>query len=110
MTISALIEKLSLRVWAEGENADADLEGCYIGDLLSRVISRAVPGGLWITIMNNINTAAVAMLADIRCILLAEGVEATDELCRKCREEGIFLLGSDKSAFELAFAFAEGQA
>ncbi len=110
MTISTLIERLSLRVWAEGRDGGQALEGCYIGDLLSRVISRAVPGGLWITIMSNINTAAVAVLADIPCILLAEGVEASDELCDKCREEGIFLLGSDKSAFELAIAFAEGQA
>ena len=79
------------------------------GDLLSRVISRSVQGGLWITIMNNLNVAAVAVLADIPCVLLAEGVEAPEDLCEKCAEEGIFLLGSDRSAYELAAAYAQNQ-
>ena len=110
MTISQLIERLDLRVWARGSGGDSALAGCYIGDLLSRVISRAVPGGLWITIMNNINTAAVAVLADIPCILLAEGVEAAEELRLRCEEEGIWLLGGEKGAYDLAVAFSKGQA
>lgn len=107
MTIQQLVGDLSLQVLAEGGSADTQLSGCYIGDLLSRVISRGIPGGLWITIMNNLNVAAVALLADIPCVLLAEGVEAPDDLREKCAEEGIFLLGSEKSAYELAAAFAQ---
>ncbi|HIU43730.1 MAG TPA: hypothetical protein IAB67_05470 [Candidatus Ventrousia excrementavium] len=109
MTIRQLIDRLSLRVLAGGASDETQLQGCYIGDLLSRVISRSVQGGLWITIMNNLNVAAVAVLADIPCVLLAEGVEAPEDLCEKCAEEGIFLLGSDRSAYELAAAYAQNQ-
>ena len=109
MTIRQLIDRLSLRVLAGGASAETQLQGCYIGDLLSRVISRSVQGGLWITIINNLNVAAVAVLADIPCVLLAEGVEAPEDLCEKCAEEGIFLLGSDRSAYELAAAYAQNQ-
>ena len=109
MTIRQLISRLSLDVLAEGASYDAPLRGCYIGDLLSRVISRSVQGGLWITIMNNLTVAAVAVLADIPCVLLAEGVEAPDDLREKCAEEGVFLLGSGRSAYELAAAFAQSQ-
>lgn len=110
MTIQEWIDKLTLRVLAEGKAPNAPLAGCYIGDLLSRAISRSVPGGVWITIMNNLNVAAVALLAEIPCIVLAEGVEAPDDLREKCREEGIFLLSSDQSAYQLAAAFARLQA
>ena len=50
------------------------------------------------------------MLADIPCILLAEGVEAAEELRLRCEEEGIWLLGSEKGAYDLAVAFSKGQA
>ena len=45
MTIRQLISRLSLDVLAEGASYDAPLRGCYIGDLLSRVISRSVQAG-----------------------------------------------------------------
>lgn len=110
MTIREMIDRFSLRVEAEGSDGGHVLEGCYIGDLLSRVISRGRPGGVWITIMNNVNVAAVALLADIPCIVLAEGVEPSQELREKCADEGIFLLSSERSAYELAAAFARAQA
>lgn len=109
MTIREWVDGLALRVLAEGKDPDTQLAGCYIGDLLSRAISRGVPGGVWITIMANLNVAAVALLAEIPCVVLAEGVEAPDDLREKCREEGIFLLGSGQSAYELAVAFAQMQ-
>ncbi len=105
MTADKLIEKLSLTIFAEGEQTD--LSGCYIGDLLSRVISRAASGGVWVTIMNNLNVPAVALLADVPCILLAEGVQPMEGVAQKCADEGIWMLGSDRSAYELALALSE---
>ena len=55
--------------------------------------------------MQNLIVAAVALLSDIPCVVLAESVQPDADLLKKCEEEGIFLLGSDKSAFELALAF-----
>jgi len=100
MLISGMVEVFDLRVLAQG--TAEEVEGCYIGDLLSRVISRSTAGGLWITIMNNLNVPAVALLAEVPCVLLAEGVAPMEGVVEKCVEEGIWLLQSDDSAYELA--------
>ncbi len=105
MNISEMTSALALRVLAKGE--DSAVAGCYIGDLLSRVISRSVSGGVWITIMNNMNVPAVALLAEITCIILAEDVEPMEGVAEKCADEGIWLLGSTGSAYELACALKD---
>ena len=97
MTIRQLIDRLSLRVLAGGASAETQLQGCYIGDLLSRVISRSVQGGLWITIMNNLNVAAVACWLTSPAFCWPKGSKPRRTCAKKCAEEGIFLLGSDRS-------------
>ena len=56
--------------------------GGYVGDLLSWVMGRARSGQAWITIMSNINTVAVASLADVACVILAEGVTLPEDVQR----------------------------
>ena len=55
--------------------------GIYCCDLLSIVMGRAPADGLWVTVMGNLNSIAVAVLTDSACILLAEGM-ALDEDAR----------------------------
>lgn len=105
MKISQLIDGLALNVLAQGQAQE--IAGCYIGDLLSRVISRSQAGGVWITIMNNLNVPAVALLAEVPCILLAEDVAPMEGVAEKCLEEGIWLLQSPQSAYDLAKAMVE---
>ena len=81
---------------------DREIEGCYCGDLLSWVMGRASSGNLWITIMSNVNILAVASLADLSCILLAEGVSPDESIAETAKQKGINILSSDKSSFELA--------
>lgn len=52
----------------------------YCGDLLSWVMGRAKSGNAWITIMNNINVVAVASLADVTCVIFAEGTDVPDDV------------------------------
>ena len=37
-------------------------------------MSKAPENGAWVTVMGNKNTLAVASLADVSCIILAEGI------------------------------------
>lgn len=83
----------------EGERK---IEGVYIGDLLSWVMGRAQSGDAWITIMSNINTVAVATLADTACIILAEGVTLDDDVKKTAEAKGINVLSSSFSAYEIA--------
>ena len=79
-----------------------EINGVYIGDLLSWVIAKADSGNVWITIMSNINIVAVATLVDTACILLAEGVSPDAEVLRAAEEKGINILSTTLSAYDAA--------
>lgn len=106
MKLSELIKELNLTVLTAENYTDRKIGGCYIGDLLSWVMGRAKQNDVWITIMNNINIVAVASLADCACVLLCEGVSADGDVIGKADEEGIVILKSEKTAYELAAAIS----
>lgn len=85
-----------------------DIDGCYIGDLLSWVMGRAKSGNVWITIMSNINIVAVATLADVSCVILAEGVTIDDDVKSAASAKGINILSSSLTAYETAVAVSNG--
>lgn len=101
MNVRDLSEKLELAVFALPE-PEREAAGVYIGDLLSWVMGRAQSGQVWITIMSNINVAAVASLSDVACVVLAEGVTVEENVLEAANLRGINLLGSEKSSYELA--------
>lgn len=84
-----------------------EIDGVYIGDLLSWVMGNASTGNVWITIMSNINTVAVATLVDASCILLAEGVTPDDDALNAARAKGINILSTKLSAYEAALKISE---
>ena len=100
MTVLELKEALSLNEFCLGDPG-AEVTGGYAGDLLSWVMGRAQAGDCWITIMSNLNVAAVALMADAACVLLSEGVAPDAPLLEKARAQGVNLLGSHKSTFAL---------
>lgn len=77
------------------------IETFYTGDFLSRVMGKAPSGCAWITVMNNINVAGVAVLADVAMIILCEGVIPVDELIERCKTEKIGLLATELPAYEV---------
>ncbi len=88
-------EKLSM------PDPEAEISGGYVGDLLSWVMGRAECGQLWVTIMTNINILAVASLAGVSAIVIAEGAEVSKDVIDKANEQGINLLRSQSSAFDI---------
>ncbi len=101
MTVQEAISSLELKVIALPE-ADREITGGYCGDLLSWVMGRAEADSAWITIMSNVNIIAVATLCDPACIILAEGVEADPTVKERAEAQGVNLLSSELTAFELA--------
>lgn len=79
---------------------DRQITGVYIGDLLSWVMGRAQSGDAWITIMSNINTVAVATLADTACIILAEGVTLENDVLETAKAKDINVVSTDLSAYQ----------
>ena len=81
---------------------DREITGAYAGDLLSWVMGRAKEGDAWITIMSNINVAAVASLADVACVVFSEGVDPDGQLLAAAKAKGINLIKSECPTFETA--------
>ena len=106
MKVCDIAEKLCLESLSLADSSRV-VTGVYIGDLLSWVMGRAESGDAWITIMSNINIVAVASLADVACIILAEGVVPDEIVCTTALQKGINIYTSDKTAYELAAALAQ---
>ena len=101
MTVEQIINEASLTPIAL-PSKDRNIEGAYVGDLLSWVMGRANENNAWITIMSNTNILAVATLADVSCIILAEGVTPDAGVTETAEAKGINLLSSNESAYEVA--------
>lgn len=106
MTVKALAEALGLELLVEGD-LDRPVTGGYCGDLLSWVMGRAKAGDAWMTVMGNINAVAVAVLADVSCILLVEDAALDEDARRRAENQEVSILRSGRPAFELAAALEE---
>jgi hypothetical protein len=102
MKLSRIAERLSLEPIVEGSNAGAEVTGGYCGDLLSHVLSSARPGDLWITIQHHTNVVAVAQVAGLSAIVIADGRQPDEATLSRAREGGIALYSSRESTFEIA--------
>lgn len=83
-------------------NPNRKIKSVYCGDLLSSVMLKAPEDCAWVTVIGNINAAAVSFSANTACIVLAESVEADGEMLAKTREYGINLIKTDLPVFEAA--------
>ena len=106
MTVKELSETLSLTEFALPA-PDAPVTGGYAGDLLSWVMGRASAGDCWITIMSNQNVAAVALMTEVACVILAEGVVPDETLRQRAEQQSVNILGTKMSAFDAAAALKQ---
>lgn len=102
MTVQELISKNIFNVNQVGDNLDQCITGPFCCDLLSIAMSKAPANSAWVTVMGNINTLAVAKLADVACIILAEGVVLDQNALEKAKTQKITIFSTDKSIFEAA--------
>ena len=107
MTVNEIAQKLELKVICAEENTQREVCGCYIGDLLSLVMSKAKSGDAWITIQGNINVPAVASLTDSAMVIIAENMQLDAMALSRAKQEGIPVYSSEESAFDLACKIKE---
>ncbi len=105
MTVSELANALELTPLSV-PNGEREITGVYIGDLLSWVMGRASSGDCWITIMSNINIVAVASLADVACIVLAEGVTLDETVKTTAEQKGVNIFTTQNTAYEVSAKIA----
>jgi len=100
MTTNELSRVLNLRVFHAGD--DREISTGFCGDLLSLVMGGAPSGSAWITVMTNVNVAAVAMLCDIACVILSQGKEPDENLLARAERENLTVLGTEDDTYTAA--------
>ncbi len=105
MDVKKLTEELDLKVLC-GEDLNKEISGCYCGDLLSWVMSRANEGDVWLTVMGNINSIGVAVLADVACIVLTENAALDDDALNRARQNDVIILQTEKNSYQMAAAIS----
>jgi hypothetical protein len=93
----AVISEFTAVNAADGE---LPITSVYCGDLLSIVMSKAPAECAWVTVMGNVNSIAVAVLAEISVIILAENAAIDPVALAKAQEEGINVYKTTLPVFE----------
>lgn len=83
---------------------EREITGVYCCDLLSLVMGNAPAGCAWVTVMGNVNAVAVASLAEIGVIIVAQGAAIDPVAVTKAQENGINLFQTATPIFEMALA------
>lgn len=100
--IKIICEKINAKVLAGNDNLDREVNGVYICDLLSWVMSHAKKGDAWITVMSHANVIAVASLLDLGCIIVPEDIQMDQDALKKADEEGIPVMSTSMNAYDIA--------
>ena len=106
MTVRELADRLSAEVLSLPD-PDREVSGGYAGDLLSWVMGRARAGCCWVTIMTNLNVPAVAWLADVACVIIAESADTDPNVISAAESKGINLLRMPAGVYGICIALGK---
>ena len=106
MKLQNIFKLPECRVLVKG-NPDREISRVFCCDLLSIAMGKAPADGVWVTVMGNKNTLAVASLTDTACIVMAVGVSLDEGTLEKAAEEGIAVLSTELPVFDIALEIYE---
>lgn len=103
MKVKELAAKLDMKILTGECGLEKEIKGFYVCDLLSWVMSHADKGDAWVTVHTHINIVAVALLAEISCIIIPEGIAVEEGSLKKAMEEGIAILSTTMSSYGICW-------
>lgn len=106
MKLKTVLALPDCQVLVKGD-PDRDISKVFCCDLLSIAMGKAPADGVWVTVMGNKNTLAVASLTDVACIILAEGVKLDEGTLAQAEKEGIAVLACSLPVFDMALKVHE---
>jgi hypothetical protein len=102
MKLRDIVEKLGMEILTNQGYLDMEISGGYASDLLSDVMAHGAKGSLWVTLQTHQNIVAVATLKELAAIVLVNGRRPDADTLTKAEEEGVSILTTARSAFEVA--------
>jgi hypothetical protein len=101
MKVSELARLIDAKSLTPGVQEDKEVLCGYTCDLLSWVMAHGVEGMAWVTVQIHMNVIAVAVLAEMACVILPENIEMPPESLKKAEDEGLTVLQSPLTAFAI---------
>ena len=99
------VKELLALIAAENLTPAADLEKdilCgYSCDLLSWVMKNGQEGMAWVTVQTHMNVIAVAVLAEMACVILPESIDMEQDVLDKAQAEGLCVMKTALSSYEI---------
>ena len=102
MTVRELMDLIGARSLNDSASLDAEITCGYTCDLLSWVLAHGRQGMALCTVQTHVNVIAVAVLMEMACVILVEGVEAEPASLKKAQEEDMPVLATGKTAYEVS--------
>lgn len=104
MTVQELWDSGLLKQVNEGDDMEREITKLFCCDLLSIAMSKAPSGCAWVTVMGNMNTLAVASLADAACVIMAEDAHLDPTALNKAKMQGITVMETELPIFDAALS------
>ena len=101
MDIQGLINLTGARLLTPNADTTREVKCGYSCDLLSWVMAHGKPGMAWVTVQTHMNVVAVATLMEMALVLVPESIAVPQEVLERAESEGVAVLSSEKTAFEL---------
>jgi len=103
MNLQDIITKLDLKALSSVEADFSSIKPTcgYTSDLLSCVMAGAPKKSIWITLQAHGNIIAVATLLDLSAVIITESAIPDETTIEKANEEGVILLSTQLSTYEV---------
>lgn len=101
MKVKALLPLIEAENLTPHVDMEKDVLCGYTCDLLSWVMKNGQEGMAWVTVQTHMNVIAVAVLAEMACVILPESIDMDKEILQKAEAEGLCVLKSPLSGYEI---------
>ena len=106
MTVAEMMELIDAKDMTSETDKTAEVTCGYTCDLLSWVMAHGAAGMAWVTVQTHMNVIAVASLMEMAAVIIPEGIEMEAPSLEKAKEEGISVLESPLTAYEICARLA----
>jgi hypothetical protein len=101
MDIQGLIALTGAKNLTPNADATREVKCGYCCDLLSWVMAHGKPGMAWVTVQTHMNVVAVATLMEMAAVIVPENISVPQDVLDRAGSEGVAILSSEKTAYEL---------
>ena len=106
MTVKEVLELIEAKDMTPETDKNTEVSCGYTCDLLSWVMAHGTAGMAWVTVQTHMNVIAVASLMEMAAVIIPEGIEMEAPSLEKANDEGICVLQTGLTAYEICARLA----